>query len=106
MRIVLKLHGLGHVPSMKNNKMLTRGKLITKPEYQIWIDRCIRSFESQLLSLCQTGGGEMLMEGLQPSLTPWLNQFDDSVSWIPSGSWEVKYVPKGEEGAIVTLETI
>jgi hypothetical protein len=111
-RIVLKISGLGHVPSKKNSKQFIPGKgkrramLITKPEYQKWIERCIRSFESQLLSLLRTGGAEMLMEPNRRSLIFWLNQFDDSVQWIVSERIDVEMVPMGEEGAIVILEQL
>lgn len=105
-RIVLKVEGLGHVPSMKNSKMLTRGRLITKPEYQEWIARCIRSFESQLASLLATGEAGMLTGPSPQSLMPWLSRFDDSVQWIISEHCEVMTVDKGDEGAIVVMEEL
>ncbi len=106
MKIVLKLHGLGHVPSMKNNKMLTRGRLITDPEKQKWMDRAIRSLEFQLRSLFQTEGAGMPTMPSQQSWTVWSAQFDDSTEWIEHEEISVQRVAKGLEGAIITLETI
>lgn len=105
-KIVLRAEGLSHVPSKKNSKMWTGARLITKPEYQEWIKQCILSFESQLLSLCRTGEGEMLMEPSQRWPIAWSKQFDDSVQWIISEHCEVVFVTAGNEGATLTLEEI
>jgi hypothetical protein len=115
-KIVLVVKGLSHVPSKKNSKMMiTRGpkgfplktpRLITKPEYQRWIERCIRNFVSQLSSLSQTGGAGMLMVPRVHSPMHWSNLFDDSVDWIPEWSIKVERVLEGMEGAIVILEML
>ena len=105
-KIVLRIRGLSHVPSMKNSKMLTRGKLITKPEYQKWMERCIQSFESELRYLCRTKRDVTETEPPQLCSIASLNQFDDSVHWIPEIDIRVQTVPKGEDGAIITLEQL
>jgi hypothetical protein len=107
-KIVLQVKGLGHVPSFKNTKMMTRGRLITDPAKQKWMDRCIQSFVSQLCSLSQTEGSVMRTERCQQYAMSLLAQFDDSLDWI----CEIKIVAhprivaKGTEGAIVILEEI
>ena len=104
--VLLEIKGLGHVPSKKNSKMLTRGRLITKPEYQKWIERCIRLFESELRCMFRTRG-EGMQTGRSPQfLIAWSKQFDDSVKWIRKEEIEVTDVPAGDEGAIVILEEI
>jgi hypothetical protein len=104
--ITLVVHGIGSVPSFKNNKMLTKGKLITDPKKQKWMDRAIRSIESQLHSLLRTTGEETSMEPQVRSLIAWSKQFDDSVQWIPSLRLEVVNCEKGKEGAEITIERI
>jgi hypothetical protein len=104
--VVLEIKGLGHVPSFKNNKLLTRDRLITNPENQVFMDWLTRSFESQLLSACR-----MTAAGTQTAPSPqfWTalsGQFDDSVQWIPEISVKAQRCPKGDEGATVTLELI
>jgi hypothetical protein len=105
-KITLKVEGLGHVPAMKNNKMLTSGKLITNPKRQKWMKLCQASFESQLISLYQTSA-----EGMQMgrSLRSWIAlhiPLDDAVSQIPEIYVTSHQVPKGQEGAVITIERI
>lgn len=105
-KIELRVRGLGHVPSFKNNKMLTRGRLITDPQNQKWIERCIRDLESQLRFMYRTKRDVTETEPPRLCLTHWSNQFDDSVQWIPQISINTFRVPKGSEGATVILEEI
>lgn len=107
-KIILVVKGLGHVPSKKNNKMLTRGRLITKPEYQKWIEWCILDFVSQLSSMSQTEEGAMLMERSRQSLMCWLKHYDDSLDWVCEMNVKAhpRIVAKGTEGAIVILEQL
>lgn len=104
-RSVLKLSikGLGHVPSFKNSKMLTRGKLITKPERQQWMENATRLIESQLRCLSATEGtGTQTVRSLLSSIAL-CGPFDDSVAWIPEIHIRVKRVSQ-DEGAIVEIE--
>lgn len=104
--IVLKISGLGNVPSFKNNKMLTRGKMITDPVKQKWMDRATRSLESQLLSaIRRTLAGTPMV----PNQHFWIalsEQFDDSVQWIPEISVKATKCEKGEEGADILIEML
>ena len=104
--IVLKIQGIGNCPSFKNSKMLSRGKLITDPEKQKWMERAIRAIESQLISLSQTIGGETLTELQQRSLIASFMPEDDSWQLVP----EIKIVghktDKDSEGATITIEKI
>jgi len=105
-KIVLVVKDLGHVPSFKNSKMLTRGRLITKPERQKWMARCIQSFLAQLSCSSQTIAVEMRAARSTPYLTAWSPRFDDSVQWIPDIKITTQIVAKGKEGAIVILEKL
>lgn len=104
---VLGIHGLGHVPSMKNSKMIVtkpRVRLMTKPEYQKWMKKCEDSLLSQLRSLYQ-----IFEEGMPMGLSArsWIASYvplDDSVNHIRKIQVEVKAVDKGEEGAVVQIE--
>lgn len=101
--IRLVVRGLGHVPSFKNSKMLTRGKLITNPKRQKWMQQCTDSLSSQLLCAYRISEG-----GMQTgrSLHSWTALFlppDDTVHHIPEIHIEVEVVPKGEEGANIEI---
>lgn len=106
-----------HIPSKKNNKMwllktpqgkpLRRPLLITKPEYQEWTEKAVRSLESQLLSMCQTGsdGTQQVHSKLFAILS--LLPADDSVNDLVEGSWKVDHSAKpGEEGATIVIERL
>lgn len=99
----LHVNGLGHVPSFKNSKMLTRGRLITDPKKQKWMNACIDSFESQLMSLCQTREGGTSTDALQRFLTASLPQ-DDAWLFVPELQVNAVLVEPGDEGAIITID--
>jgi hypothetical protein len=105
-KLVLRLTGLNHVPSFKNSKMLTRGRLITKPERQQWMEAATRLIESQLRSLLATEGIETQMVRSLLSSTALFGQFDDSVQWIPEIHIKVQRVTQQDEGAIITIERL
>lgn len=104
--ILIKIQGMGHVPAFKNGKMLCRGRLITHPDKQKWMEAAARSIESQLRSLLQTSGTAMQTGQSQPSSTPTCLPLDDSLVWIgvPCGDWQ--RVKKGEEGAVINIEPV
>lgn len=104
--VVLKVSGIGHVPNKKNSKMITRGNLITKPEYQKWVKRCIQCFESQLLSGTAITEGETLTAHLPHSLIASLLPHDDSHQWIVEEHVYAHRCNRGEEGATVTIEEV
>lgn len=98
-----------HIPSFKNSKLLTRGKLITKPEYQKVMKDIIRAFESGLRSAILTGDSATLTED---ALRRWtvsvaqLKHFDDNRFWVSEITVDCMDVPKGEEGCDLTLEIL
>jgi hypothetical protein len=103
MPIRLEIKGLGHVPSFKNNKMLARGRVITNPENQKWMERCVESFESQLICLYQTSADGMRTGR---SLQSWIASvlpLDDSVREIGHEEITPFTVGKGMEGAVITI---
>lgn len=102
--IVLNVKGKGHVPSFKNSKLLTRGRLITKPEFQEWMRACVDDFESQLRSAYQTTVTVMPMV---PSRRCWIAcvvPLKDSVRHIIDERILVELVAPGEEGATIIIE--
>jgi len=104
--VTLRFRGT-HLPSFKNSKLLTRGKLITKPEYQKVMKEIIRAFESGLRSATQTSADATWMVD---SPAPWivslrhLRSFDDNRFWINSISVDCIEVEKSEEGCDLNLE--
>jgi hypothetical protein len=102
----LKIRGVGHVPSFKNGKMMARGRLITHPEKQKWMEQAARIIESQLRSALLTDGTGTLTEPQAHSLILTSLPLDDSLVWIgfPCGDWQ--RVSKGDEGADITIEKL
>ena len=103
--LVLVVQGVGHVPAYKNRKRIFRGRITTDPPVQRWMTQVTSSFISQLESLFQTKEGET-------STGHWLHSSiaalpaDDNWKCLPSMCVSVEIVPKGEEGAVITLEKI
>jgi len=104
--IRLSIRGLDHVVSFKNSKMIARGRLITDPKKQKWMERCTLSFEHQLRSEFQTRGIEITTGPSALSLIALLLPLDDSRKWIPKHSADTQLVSKGEEGADILIEVI
>jgi hypothetical protein len=104
--VIVQLKGLGHVPSFKNKKMLSRGRLITNPAKQRWMEKAINSIALQLRSSLATYKIETRTGQSPQSLTVSMLPLDDSLDWIgvPCGNWQ--RVKKGEEGAIVKIEKL
>lgn len=112
-RLYLTVRGLENVTSFKNSKEIVRikgrPKLVTAPRKQKWMERCIRSFESQLSSALATTEGETQTGCSQPCLTALFTPsrtFDDCVQVIPELNVRVVTVKKGEEGADIIIELI
>lgn len=110
-----------HVPSFKNSKMLItkvpQGKgrpmrllekpfLITKPEFQQWMEKAIQSLISQLLSMSRTVQGETQSERSKLFAMLSCMPADDSVNDLPVGSWKVMRCQPGEEGARIEIRRI
>ena len=107
--LVLKVYGLGHVPSFKNTKSIFRNKktgrmfIATDPKKKEWMERAIKLFVSQLLGLFPIGEGETVGECQKQSQIASSLPLDDSLDWMIPGEQNVVRVPKGEEGAIITI---
>lgn len=101
----LFIHGMGHVPSFKNSKMLCRGNLITDPKKRAWMDAATDSLESQLRCVSRIIGDGMQTAHCLQSLIACATQFDDSVQWVPELHVRAVKCAKGDEGAdiVVTL---
>ena len=97
------------IPSFKNSKMLTQGRIITKPEYQEIMERITQSFVSQLRSYSATIGDATAMDASQLCLTALLEhskEFDDSRQWLPEENVKAIVCDKGNEGAIIEITVI
>jgi len=104
--LTLTITGLGHCPSFKNSKMITRGRLITDPKKQKWMDACIRSIEWQLRCWFLTRGIVTATEHIPLSKIVSSLPLEDSLKWIASHSVSWRKVKKGEEGAVIEIEQI
>lgn len=102
----LNVKGLQHVPSFKNSKLIARGRLITKPERQVWMEKATQSFVSQLISLSQTiGDGTWTDQQRRSWILSHLPE-DDSRQWIKEIHIECTEVYKGCEGAVIEIERL
>jgi hypothetical protein len=103
--VVLHVRGLGPVPAFKNSKLLARGRLLTKPAYKEWMDKCANSFVCQLYCDILTAADAILTgqqaRSLIASLPP-----DDNWQCIPEIHVKAELCAKGEEGATITIERI
>jgi hypothetical protein len=104
--IVLEVRGLGPVPAFKNSKLLTRGKIITKPEYKQWMERCVQAFAFQLFSAIRACDAGTSTE--QPALCLIVSLLPEDDCWtiLPELHVRAERCPKGEEGATITIERI
>jgi hypothetical protein len=104
--IKLDVRGMGDPPSFKNNKMIARGRLITNPKRQKWMEHCIQLIESQLLFAMQTGASETLTAQRVRSWIASNMPASDSRQWVPELHVTSVDCAKGEEGATITIERI
>ena len=102
--IHLVIQGLGHVGNFKNCKACWRSMLVTTPKAKKQMKAIEQDFVSQLISLYRTSvKGTRTGQALQ-SWTASSVPLDDSVREIQEIVVRVRRAPKGNEGAIVTLE--
>lgn len=100
---------MGHVVPFKNSKMLSRGKLFTKPEYKKWMDQCVDLFESQLRSALATtdAATSTIASDRSTTLSPrQLRGWDDCWQIVRELYVTAERCEKGEEGATITIELI
>jgi hypothetical protein len=104
--IRLTIRGLGHVVSFKNNKVIGKGRLFTKPSYREWMRKCTDSFALQFICAYRTTERGMPMARSLPSWTACVAPYNDSVRNIPEQHVYVEIVPNGEEGADILIERL
>lgn len=108
--ILLRIQGVGHVPSFKNTKMIVRIRgrpaLITDPRKQKIMSAISDSFECQLCSLFLTDAGATSTARFLRSWTASRVPLDDCVQVITSIAAHFRRVPKGQEGAEITIERL
>ena len=112
----VRLEIKGLIPSKKNNKMLVvkdpRGRplkrplLLTKPEYQVALQKIMESLRSQCMSACQTESGGTLTASSLRCWTALRLPADDSWCHIPIMIVTGELCEPGQEGATVTIERL
>lgn len=80
--------------------------MLTKPEYQTWMDNAVQSFASQLSSEFRTRGIEITTAHSPLSQIASLVPLDDSRKWIPEHSVSTQIVSTGNEGCDIVIERI
>ncbi|HYE29944.1 MAG TPA: hypothetical protein VEH27_00820 [Methylomirabilota bacterium] len=112
--ITLEIQGIGPVPSFKNSKQIRKKRdgtrfIASADRNKDWMQRCIRLIGSQLISATQTTApGTSTAHSAQSSTvsSPLPLGFDDSRQWIPEIIIRSRQVPKGQEGATLTIERL
>jgi hypothetical protein len=110
--IALVIQGIGHVPSFKNTKGIYRNKrtgkpfIATDPKKKAWMQSAIHNLESQLHGLFPIGANETHGEWRKRLQTASPLPLDDSLAWMIPGQQSIRFVNKGEEGAIIYIEKI
>ena len=103
---VVRLKVTGHVSTHKNSKMLAHGRLFTAPAKQRWMEETIASFLSQLISGSATSDGVTSTERLPLSVIASCVPSEDCWTCVPQMHLSARLVPKGEEGADITIEQL
>jgi len=107
MPITLELKGLGHVPSKKNKHFCAKDgkRVLLDLKTKHWMRRAANSIAFQLCSVFPTTAAVTLTAPALRSLIALLPH-DDNWSVIPELSVRAVRVPKGQEGALITIEEI
>jgi len=107
--VTVLVTGIGHTPSFKNHKRAIKdsksGKLrtLTDPDVAKRVERLENAILSALYSESQIIGSETHSECWRRLRTLLSGLSDDSIREIPAGSWDVEYVPQGQEGVIIEI---
>ena len=104
-KLVIVIRSIGHVPAFKNKKIIAGKRLITAPKARKWMEQATASIVSQLMSLCQTAEDATSTVPWQQSAIALLPQ-DDNWKMLPRIQVTARVVPKGDEGAIITLRKL
>lgn len=105
--VTLRVQGIGPVPAKKNSKLLTHGRLVTKPEYQKWMKKCEDAFVSQLTSIIPTEGVAMRM--VPPPLSEILSSLPEDDCWEQVEWGHIRghlASDPSEVGAVITIERL
>lgn len=103
--VVLKVSGMGPVPSFKNKKRIGKHGLFTDLKTKRWMDQCIQSFAFQLRSECQIREGGTSTECLARFWTRLLPA-DDCWTELEIGFATCELVEKGQEGAEIIIKRL
>lgn len=103
--VLLQTRG-SHVPSFKNSKLLTKGRLITNPRNQKWMEECIQVFSSQLICSCPMSENETVTAQKLRSWIASSTPENDSCRYLIACSWRFTKVSKGQEGVNVRIEQL
>jgi hypothetical protein len=98
--VKLRVEGLGHVPSIKNSMYA-----IVQKENRSWKSAAVAGFVSQLVCSCPTTSGATLTAEQLHSLIASLPH-DDNWRIVSELHINCRRVPKGQEGAEITIEAI
>ena len=104
-KLVIVIQSIGHVPAFKNKKIIAGKRLITAPKARKWMEQATASIVSQFKSLCQTDDDATSTVPWQHSAIALLPQ-DDNWKVLPRIKVTARVVPKGDEGAIITLQRL
>src|SRR5690606_30714465 len=110
--IVLKIEGIGPVPSFKNGKQISLNKktgkrfLRTDSKKKEWMEKAIDLLECQLRGYFPIIEGETHGEWQKRLQTVLLCLQDDCVQRMLPGEQNVEKVEKGKEGAIIKIEQL
>ncbi len=92
------------VPSKKNHHFpLANGGLGIDKAIKLRMNDLENGILSALCSESQMTASETPLECLRRLQTLLSGLLDDSIREIPTGSWGVEYVPKGQEGVIIEI---
>lgn len=103
----LEVKGIGHCPSKKNYHFpSSNGGLLIDPAIKQRMAMLEAAILCALYSEYQIVGSETHSECWKRLRTLLSGLCDDSIREIPTGSWDVEYVPKGQEGILIEITPI
>ena len=105
--VKIMIRDLGHIPSKKNyHYPLKNGGLGIDKEIKVRMERIENAILFALYSESQIIGSETHSECLKRLRMLLSGLLDDSIREVPAGSWDVEYVPKGDEGCLIEINIL
>lgn len=95
-----------HIPGKKNRNRFGKNGAFIDPEVKKRINEIVDSFEYQLLSAIPTDESGTITTQQLRSWTASSLPDDDCWALIPNECYSTEFVPKGQEGCVVTVESI